>query len=1179
MSTVVSELMVKIAADAAGLRAEMASAQNAVGQALGGIKTAMVGLLAGVSLVQISREFVQMADALSLMDARLKLATGSGRDFEAAQKAIYAISQTNNADLQATTALYTKLFEPVKRLGGGVKENTAIVEAFSASLRVGGANTQEAASATLQFAQAMGSGKLNGDEFRAIAEASPRFMKALADGMGVPIEKLKEMGSEGKLTADVVGNALMKSLGELRAEAAQMPDTVGGAFQRLKNDIVLAVGEVNKLTGATTGLAEMIGMTSDIVKAVVAAFVTWQKATQGIGGEIDIARLAFMVFGKTLETFVLLASDVKFMLTSVGQTIGGVAAMIAAVISGDFEQAGTIRKQMVADMQAQRAELDKFQRSVSGVTDRVLQQRDALKASGVSAADNSREMAGLRARFGDAEGGLRTLRVAQQGLTDDQKKAAEGARKYLDALNSQIVALGRQINVGRDLTAAEKEHAKLTEQLRTGKLQLTKAQEDEARAKIDLIDKLQREITERKELEQRQIAAAQAQTRLREAQDRETEALAKSNAELREQNATLGMNEAQVAAREAAVLRARATDLEWQAATEGGNRALEEQARLLRERAGLLQDGVVLKEAQAAREEWQKTVESINNGLTDALMRAFESGKGFAQAFKDTLVNAFKTMVLQPTIKAILAPVAGALGSVFSPGAMASSGGAGGSLMGSLLGGGGSSGGGLMALLNGSAIKSAFGDAAAFGADSLGSWLVNNTTGSLNSLGGSLMANAGGIGTAAGYLGSAGIGYMVGSGTNRLLSGGYQISKGQTIIQDISSAVAGAFLGPLGSAIAGGMAGLANRAFGRKPAETTERGFTGSLSGGTASGQMYEKWVAEGGWFRSDKSGTNTTALDSQLKGVLDSGATAILETVRALATDLGLNTQRLRAARLDFSRTLSDNEEDNRKAIEGLLEGYAQTVTGALGVQLVRFKKDGESLIETLQRLTVLNAFSEQMATLGGIFGKVAGASIQARENIIGLAGGIEALMEKAGAFVRDYYSKEEQGGLQAKAVLEALNGLGLNGAVLDSRADFRALVESLNVNSERDQERLVALLDIAPEFAKLADYLQETNQTLAQAAQQAPQAAILDKLLPDQNQWMQSMSTGIRDSNVVLGQIHTAISQGNISIETGLRAMQDANNRTMTSIGDVLGRVVNALQNNLSSAQPSYVYNIGGN
>jgi len=99
-----------------------------------------------------------------------------------------------------------------------------------------------------------------------------------------------------------------------------------------------------------------------------------------------------------------------------------------------------------------------------------------------------------------------------------------------------------------------------------------------------------------------------------------------------------------------------------------GSAAYEELAARIRE-AVAGRDAIAegIEQQRKLAEEWQKTTEEINRTLTDALMRAFESGKGFGKAFKDTLVNMFRTMVLRP----ILAPIAGGAASAFGTPAIA----------------------------------------------------------------------------------------------------------------------------------------------------------------------------------------------------------------------------------------------------------------------------------------------------------------------------------------------------------------------------------------------------------------------------------------------------------------------------------------------------------------------------
>ena len=61
------------------------------------------------------------------------------------------------------------------------------------------------------------------------------------------------------------------------------------------------------------------------------------------------------------------------------------------------------------------------------------------------------------------------------------------------------------------------------------------------------------------------------------------------------------------------------------------------------------------------QDDFTRTSETIERSLTDALLRGFESGKGFAKNLRDTIANMFKTLVLRPIISAIINPVAGAI--------------------------------------------------------------------------------------------------------------------------------------------------------------------------------------------------------------------------------------------------------------------------------------------------------------------------------------------------------------------------------------------------------------------------------------------------------------------------------------------------------------------------------------
>ena len=81
---------------------------------------------------------------------------------------------------------------------------------FNTAAKLAGVSTVEASNAFRQLAQALGSGRLQGDEFRSIAEQVPTILAPIAAELGVTVGQLKEFAAQGKLTSDVVIRALKR---------------------------------------------------------------------------------------------------------------------------------------------------------------------------------------------------------------------------------------------------------------------------------------------------------------------------------------------------------------------------------------------------------------------------------------------------------------------------------------------------------------------------------------------------------------------------------------------------------------------------------------------------------------------------------------------------------------------------------------------------------------------------------------------------------------------------------------------------------------------------------------------------------------------------------------------------------------------------------------------------------
>ena len=285
---IVGDLEIRLRADIARLQADMTQArrtvtetQDKINAAANAMKTALAGIGIGAGLAEI----IKMADEYAKFTAQLRLASTSVADYAASYEAVKRIAKTSQQDLASTGVLYARIANGTRELGTTQKQVAAITETVNLALRVSGATATESASAQLQLSQAFASGTLRGEEFNAVNEAAPRLMKALADGMGLPVGALKAMAGEGQITSNIMATVLPKALESLREESKNI-QTISGAFTVLKNEMLeffgmqaQANGTVALITGAIRLLSENLTSLVIILKTLTAYQIgTWLAA-------------------------------------------------------------------------------------------------------------------------------------------------------------------------------------------------------------------------------------------------------------------------------------------------------------------------------------------------------------------------------------------------------------------------------------------------------------------------------------------------------------------------------------------------------------------------------------------------------------------------------------------------------------------------------------------------------------------------------------------------------------------------------------------------------------------------------------------------------------------------------------------------------------------------------------
>lgn len=321
-------------------------------------------LAAGFAAVKAST----LSDDLRLMAARVQVAAGSLESGVTAMARLIEISKATQTAVAGNVEVFTRLNQSLLQMGGTQNDTLRVTELLGKAIKVSGASAVEAKAAMLQFGQALGSGKLAGDELRSLMENAPYLMKQLADGIGRPVGELKKLGEQGKLTADVVVNALSKAAAKIEADFAKFPQTLAGAFQvatdaaeRANEKLDALTGTSTALTGAAKGLGEVLDKLADQFGANNDEAGKLGR-NQAIRGWADTTRtaLSYVVDGLdiTWQALSVFGRNVKFVFESVGAEIGGIGAQIGAVMRGDFAGAAAIGDAMKEDSVKRRADLD-----------------------------------------------------------------------------------------------------------------------------------------------------------------------------------------------------------------------------------------------------------------------------------------------------------------------------------------------------------------------------------------------------------------------------------------------------------------------------------------------------------------------------------------------------------------------------------------------------------------------------------------------------------------------------------------------------------------------------------------------------------------------------------------------------------------------------------------------------
>ncbi|WP_288061402.1 phage tail tape measure protein [Rodentibacter caecimuris] len=258
-------LAIRLTSDGSGkVRSDLRGVQTQAGQteksveSLNKMMNNLKRLLAVGLGIQGIGSLLQMADTMKSLNAQVRFVTGSIEEYNAVNKQLFDIAQKTRASLEATTTLYTRSARALKDYGYSQQRILTFTETLNKAMAVGGVGAQEQASALFQLSQALGSGRLQGDEFRTIAESAPIILDVVAQYMGKTRAEVKELASEGKITSQLLFEAITGASKRISAQFEEIPLTFGQAMQQMQNATLKFVDDFSNSTGVFTTLAETI---------------------------------------------------------------------------------------------------------------------------------------------------------------------------------------------------------------------------------------------------------------------------------------------------------------------------------------------------------------------------------------------------------------------------------------------------------------------------------------------------------------------------------------------------------------------------------------------------------------------------------------------------------------------------------------------------------------------------------------------------------------------------------------------------------------------------------------------------------------------------------------------------------------------------------------------------------
>lgn len=341
---------------------EIPSIMNAAksGAAFG---AAAIGIeAAGRAMKDMAVSAVQTTDQLTQIRARINLINDGSQSTAEIMDKIYSAANRSRGSYLDMADSVAKLNMLAKDAFSSNDEAIYFVEQLNKQFKISGASVEETTSAMYQLTQAMAAGKLQGDEFHSIMENAPMLAQSIASEMGLTVGQLKEMSSQGLITADIIKEALFNSAEETNAKFAEIPMTFQDIGTQVQNELIAAfqpaMEEISNMTSSGVLNDALAGLSIAfrlVGTAAQAAIITVRGAFSALSVVIGTAKNIVMSFANLFRTAMPVVATAIVGVTTAFITYKATVALCSAQTAALTVKTVALKTAQVASAIATRA--------------------------------------------------------------------------------------------------------------------------------------------------------------------------------------------------------------------------------------------------------------------------------------------------------------------------------------------------------------------------------------------------------------------------------------------------------------------------------------------------------------------------------------------------------------------------------------------------------------------------------------------------------------------------------------------------------------------------------------------------------------------------------------------------------------------------------------------------------